>query len=454
MNKTPVNDSFPVISELGQQATLYGLVGVVAGIAFPLVASLLKISELRLPFDGSSLFAVQAADPVLWITDTAPFFLGLVAALAGRRQDLALEANRALVARDAELKAIRENLELAVEARTRELDERNAQTRDVIAFGRQLADAQDLTTLESIAVESIAEQFSYLEVNLFELEQNGQSASLKASSSDAGKRLTTDGFRVAVSDQTVVGRVARRGKPVTSSVNPENLHKAGRPGTAPLSMAQTTVPLVVRGKVVGVLDVHSQMARSVGQNETEILQLLADQLAASMENLRLVTEMRAAVAQLESTTAQSTRASWQRYVIDNRPQNQSASARFGSEDSADPGSAAENRTFALLLRGQAIGSIKLRRKAGVNWAQADLDLIEKVAGQISLAIENARLLEETQQRATQEQIVSEISARFSRSLDVDALLQTAVREFAALPDVAEATVVLKQSNGSALNEES
>jgi hypothetical protein len=52
------------------------------------------------------------------------------------------------------------------------------------------------------------------------------------------------------------------------------------------------------------------------------------------------------------------------------------------------------------------------------------------------------LLEVTRQHAVQEQTVSEISARFNRSLDVDTLLQTAVRELAALPEVSEASVFI------------
>jgi hypothetical protein len=52
------------------------------------------------------------------------------------------------------------------------------------------------------------------------------------------------------------------------------------------------------------------------------------------------------------------------------------------------------------------------------------------------------LLEDTRQRALHEQRLSELSARLGESVDLDSLLQTAVRELAALPDVADATIVL------------
>jgi hypothetical protein len=57
-----------------------------------------------------------------------------------------------------------------------------------------------------------------------------------------------------------------------------------------------------------------------------------------------------------------------------------------------------------------------------------------------LALENAHLLEETQRRAEREQMLGQMTTRFTRSLDMDTLLQTAVRELGQLLDVAEVSV--------------
>lgn len=69
-------------------------------------------------------------------------------------------------------------------------------------------------------------------------------------------------------------------------------------------------------------------------------------------------------------------------------------------------------------------------------------MAERVASQVALAVENARLLEESQRRAAREQKVSEFSNRFSRSLDVDVLLQNAARELRSLPQVDEVSVFI------------
>lgn len=63
------------------------LAGALFGCCFPLVATLIDVPFHDLPFSFAAIAAVQAANPLLWIIDTAPVFLGLFASLIGRRQD-------------------------------------------------------------------------------------------------------------------------------------------------------------------------------------------------------------------------------------------------------------------------------------------------------------------------------------------------------------------------------
>ena len=74
----------------------------------------------------------------------------------------------------------------------------------------------------------------------------------------------------------------------------------------------------------------------------------------------------------------------------------------------------------------------------------DEGLLDEVAGQVGLAVDNIRLLEEATQRAQQEQAVGKLATHFSQSLDLDTLLQTAARELGQLPDVSEVSVFIGQ----------
>ena len=69
-------------------------------------------------------------------------------------------------------------------------------------------------------------------------------------------------------------------------------------------------------------------------------------------------------------------------------------------------------------------------------------LAEAVAEQLALAADNLRLLDETQRRAARERLVGEITDRMRETLDVDTVLQTAVREMRRILDLAEAEVRL------------
>ena len=51
-----------------------------------------------------------------------------------------------------------------------------------------------------------------------------------------------------------------------------------------------------------------------------------------------------------------------------------------------------------------------------------------MAEQLALAMENVRLLEETQRRAQRDRLIADITAKVRASSNVETILQTAVRE--------------------------
>jgi GAF domain-containing protein len=57
-----------------------------------------------------------------------------------------------------------------------------------------------------------------------------------------------------------------------------------------------------------------------------------------------------------------------------------------------------------------------------------LALIEAVTNQAAQALENARLLEQVQSRAAQEELINRIVARAQSSLNLDTVMKTAVQE--------------------------
>ena len=73
-------------------------------------------------------------------------------------------------------------------------------------------------------------------------------------------------------------------------------------------------------------------------------------------------------------------------------------------------------------------------------------MVREVATQIALALENARLLEDAQNRAQRERSLGEISARISAEVDVESILRTTIQEIGKALGDSEISVQLNPQN--------
>jgi len=83
----------------------------------------------------------------------------------------------------------------------------------------------------------------------------------------------------------------------------------------------------------------------------------------------------------------------------------------------------------IVVRGQTIGVFNVAdTQADRQWQEDELTLLQTIAGEVALTIENARLIEQTQRTAQRERQINEINARVRQAVDLDAILRTAVTE--------------------------
>lgn len=69
------------------EANKFTLYGAIFGFLFPIIATIIQAISHNKEISWAAVVQVQTTDPLLWIIDSAPFFLGLFARFAGRRQD-------------------------------------------------------------------------------------------------------------------------------------------------------------------------------------------------------------------------------------------------------------------------------------------------------------------------------------------------------------------------------
>jgi len=429
INPVPVSKPEPAI--VRRNTRRYALYGALFGLAFPVLAIAVSLAYGRLPWSLSNIAALHAQQPMMWIIDTAPIFLGAFAALAGLRQDEVVAERSEVAQRAQELGEIRHTLEQRVDERTQELEERDRQMRSAVQATRQMSQIRDTTELAATAVQLMAQSLKDFSVDLYLLDERRSEAILVASSQTEPPPDASAGGAVKVGDPGIVGQVAASGE-------------SGRVSTSATG-PELALPLLARGRPLGVLHFRALHSTARLPADTELLQLIADQLASAFETARLFDESSHALQQLEAVSAQTTQSAWQDQAA--HPRLAFEYSRSGirparpASATVDPGSL----RIPVELRGQKIGTIALTRRGAEGWTDADRDLAQKTADQVALALENVRLLEETRERALQEQMLSEFSARLGKAVDLDSLLQTAVRELATLPEVADASIYLNPS---------
>ena len=89
---------------LRSETIRYTIYGALFGFLFPVVSSLFEAFLRYKNISFTSIINVQLTTPLIWVIDTAPFFLGLFARSAGIRQDALKEKNDII---NEELKAAR-----------------------------------------------------------------------------------------------------------------------------------------------------------------------------------------------------------------------------------------------------------------------------------------------------------------------------------------------------------
>lgn len=344
-----------------------------------------------------------------------------------------------------ELSQVSQFLEERVTERTAQLDRKTSQLEASAMVARSAAETTDIRELLETVVNQISNRFGFYHTGIFLSDTSRQKVYLAAASSEGGKRLLSRGHSLNIGREGVVGYAAYEKRPrVAQDIDRESVYF--RNPELPDTRSEAALPLLIKNQIIGVLDIQSTEGNPFGAEDLFILQTMADQIALAIQNARLLEESRSALNELKGISNQAVQDAWRGYL---GQQSQGYVYSAGnvvpiSENKADLNDEESRRLeVGIVLRGQRIGVINLKRNTSqTDWTDKEQDFTEKIATQLALAIENARLLEESQRRAAREQTLNELTTRLSRSLDLETLLQNAVLELHKLPQVTDASVMI------------
>jgi len=441
----------------------YLALGMLFGFMFPIAATLIRISSMELPLNLAGVLAAQASDPLLWLIDTAPFFLGLFARLIGMRQDQLRKLGAELQQRENKAQEEKRLFKQRYEEGMRSLNRRTSQFQAVAAVGKSITSFRNLSELLQQTTKLIHESFGYYHAGIFLMDERREYAVLAAANSEGGQRMLGKKHRLKIGGTSIVGyaienvqaRIALDvGQDAVYFDNPD----------LPETRSELALPLVASGQVLGALDVQSDESQAFTEEDISVLQILAEQIAIAIQNANLFSEAEKALESARIGYGEISREAWGK-ILRSQPRIGFLSTTAGGapveSGTLEPSLDKTLKTGDLIvdnnertigvpvtIRGQVIGAIRLRKPdIAEAWTREEINLAMTLSEQLSGALESARLYRESQVRAARESLVSDISAKISAATQTDAIIRETVSELGQAFGSASVTFQLLEANG-------
>ena len=369
------------------------------------------------------------------------------------------------------------SLEVRVAERTTDLEiarqqsenrARNLQSIGEIA--KVITGEQKLKTLLPLITRLVSERFGFYHTGIFLLNETNQFAVLQAANSEGGKNMLARGHRLEVGGSGIVGYVANFGTAriaLDVGLDAAFFNNPDLPNTR----SEMALPLKVRDKIVGALDVQSEKPGAFTENDANILSILADQIAIALENARLFTQTQQALSEAQALYRQNSKEGWLTFSREEASIGYHQTLRGGRKLTTpveteeirqamnrgdvlvfnkDGGTQEPSIVVPIKLRGQVIGALNIQASTqDRRWSNDEVNLASAISERLSLALENARLIQDSQRQLIKEQTISEVVGRISASINLKNVLQTAVEELGRAMPGSEVIIEFEQKNGNA-----
>jgi GAF domain-containing protein len=345
-----------------------------------------------------------------------------------------------------------DSLEEQVKWRTAELELRTENLQATAELARKITLIHRPEELAAQAVEQICQRFKLYYVGLFLLDEQGRFAVLSAAANspkagDASQKLLESGNQVLVPAGMVGWCIQNRRARVAQVADRDDVRLAD--AELPETRSEAALPLRASDRVIGALNLQSDKMDTFDEQTVTTLAIMADILAIALENARYFERSQALLEAERRVAGEAGEQAWQR-VIQQRsdwsyrwyrepieePSQKSISLGKGDWNAEQEQAIRQARAtqtqdgrlfLPVLVREKVIGLVSVRRRTG-KWQVDEISILETMLRDVGQALEGARLYEETQRRAAREQLIAEITGQMRASLDLETVLQTAVRE--------------------------
>jgi GAF domain-containing protein len=348
-----------------------------------------------------------------------------------------------------ELQEANQALEEQVELRTRELNETNEQLlqrtsrlQTISEISQEISSHATLQLHELLdeIVQSVSEKLNFYHVGIFLLDENNEYAVLRASNSPGGKRMLERRHQLKVGGAGIVGYVSQAGTPRISLDTGSDVVFANNPDL-PKTRSEMAIPLKYGSQMIGVLDIQSTTPSAFKNEDTNLLNTLASQIAIAI-NYMQGNQQAESKSPKRNGIRQTPRSKKQfgysfqsdgtistEIPVNNQIMEKALESGEITMEAHPSSNSPSTLAVPVKFRDQVIGIIHIEAaETNRKWTEDEITVVQSISERAAYALENARLFEETSRRAKQEETIAHLTSQIGASTDFNRILQTTVEE--------------------------
>jgi signal transduction histidine kinase/CheY-like chemotaxis protein len=309
-----------------------------------------------------------------------------------------------------------------------------------------LSSVRELEQVYEEALDQLARILPYDSASLFVYDQDSRVARAVAARGVSAEAMDEivhgTAFNVAIDESPLFQEIVAHGRTIVLEDAQADERFLKLRGTAYIR-GWAGLPMSVRDRVIGILAVDSRQVGAFDREAADQAATFAAQAGLAMENARLLQETQANLREITRLHRRYLQEQWEEFLAEEeaqqhaaylfdqrrvrplddlwRPEIEMAVARgrtlaLSAEDGVWGGDGKEARSalvVPLRLRDQIIGALDFfETDRDRRWSEDEVALVEEVAAQVALAVENARAYEELQRTAEQLREMDTLKSQF------------------------------------------
>jgi GAF domain-containing protein len=244
---------------------------------------------------------------------------------------------------------------------------------------------------------------------------------------ETGEKMLADGHKLPMGSG-LIGTAADSGQTVMRPTLAEDPNWQSNP-LLPDTQGEIAVPIKLGERVLGVLDIQSNKAGALTEDDRLLLEGLCGQVAVAMEQTRLRQEMNERLEEINRLYQSMSSEGWRTYrAAEDLPSgfmfDQTGIRPVDEKVSPDELTAS---IPMKVLGGEIVGTLTVADDPLRPTTPEDRAFLQQVSEQIALALEGARLTAQTQSALTQTEKLFEASFRLTQVAGLQELVETVAK---------------------------